>query len=137
MKKKKETLNDLVINEAKNLKKFATKSELKKLSFSNLNPNNVYYCIYGQMTGDCTNYRANELVLKCAERVFDTGACDTDILLQAKLNGKPIIIKQGHNRLSYYISPIERFIAMEKNKYDNNKNLINFLQDKTKTLKFV
>lgn len=131
--KPKETLNDLVIKEAKNLKKFAYKYELEKLNFDTLNPSSSSNCIYGQMTGSCFNARANKLILKCATRVLSTQN-SPNILENAKLNGEPTLIPEGENRLYTYISPIEKFIYL--NTETNNQILIDFLQDKTKTLKF-
>lgn len=130
-------LKALVIAEAKNIRKNADKKELAKLSIDKLNPNSPLYCIYGQMTGDCYSERANDLIISCATRVFDTCDAKDDLIKESKLNGKPVIYRGGSpfSRPKYF-SPIERFIYMKTNqKNGNNKALIAFLKGETKTLK--
>ena len=116
----------LVKIEAKNLKKFATKDELDNLHFKSLNPNDSYSCIYGQMTGNCLNRRAEELTLLANKKGFPGQLSDA-------ANEKPVNIGTSNYR---HWSPIEVFIQIESNKKVNNEILINFLQGKTKVLNF-
>ncbi len=60
-----ERLEQLVNEEALNLKKYATKEEIEKLDFTKLDPQDHRLCIYGQMTGHCANKRSIELQNKC------------------------------------------------------------------------
>ncbi len=133
---KKSILRDLVIDEATNLKKHATKDELENLNFFLLDPTEKESCVYGQMTGHCENYRSKELIVSSCIRVFipNKKNIDDNELRAPSLNGKP---KIEQSRTDYY-SPIEVFIWRKENqKNGNNKRLIRFLKGKTKTLKFV
>lgn len=130
MKTTNKTLNQLVIDEATNLKKNAKKKELANLQFKSLDTQNYQSCIYGQMTGDCFNERAIKLIEKSCERIFlDDEAIEGKIT--GTLNGCP-----KKERREKYWSPIEVFIDKKRNKNNgNNKRLIDFLKGKTKTLK--
>lgn len=131
-------LEELVIEEATNLKKYATKEELSRLDYDNLDGDSKSRCIYGQMTGDCSSYRANELIIKCAQKVYNTTDTD-DRIVKSVLNGKPYKIDKVNERLDFYISPIEKFLYKYKRGYKEStkiKKLVNFLQDKTQELKF-
>lgn len=129
--KRKQEMCALVIEEATQLKQFATLDELDDLSFENLDPLNPGRCIYGQMTGDCFSTRAKKLIKKCAKRVYKSN--ENERLRDFELNGKP----KGERSLQYsdYFSPIEVFIAQKDNK-KNTKRLIDFLKGKTDTLIF-
>ena len=124
-------MQKLVKKEAKNLKEKAKKSELNRLNFEELNPNSVFSCIYGQMTGDCMDLRSKSLIVKCASRVYnhdETG----DTLRRNKINGVPKIEERNK-----YWSPIEVFIANQTNQKNGNvKMLVDYLKDERKTLKF-
>ena len=128
----------LVLIEATNLKKFATEEELNKLSFKDLNPSRGDDCVYGQMTGQCYGKRANQLIVKCANKVYTS--VDNTLSEANTLNGKPFKISNGECRKDYYHSPIEQFIYLHENRYTNNgynnKVLIDFIKGKRKTLKF-
>lgn len=63
-------LKELVIKEAQNLRKFAYKSELARLSAEHIDAEHSEKCVYGQMTGDCFSNRANNLIIKCCEKVY-------------------------------------------------------------------
>lgn len=132
-------LEELVIKEATNLKKYATKEELAKLKYKDLDGDSVISCIYGQITDSCLSKRSQDLIIKCCEKVYKTDASDNRIV-NAILNGKPKKIKFSHHRLDYYASPIERFLAIYKpdewTKSIKIKKLVDFLQDKTQELKF-
>lgn len=126
-------LVDLVIKEAGKLKIFATEKELSHLSFEKLNPDNQKTCIYGQITGDCFSNRASELILKCAERIYEKS------IYYPELNGAPKkdILEFRFHSLYKCWSPIEVFICkLENRNSGNNKKLIQFLKSEVDTLKF-
>jgi hypothetical protein len=127
---RKQVMQKLVKEEATNIKKNALKSELRRLSFKNLNPDSKEKCIYGQMTGNCDNYKATELIKQCCKRVYVRGNGD---ITNAKLNGNP----KDCPRYSFW-SPVEVFIIQDKNKENgNNEKLIDYLKGKTEILEFV
>jgi hypothetical protein len=133
MKKVNVTLAELVIDEATKLKKAATQDELTNLSLhlEDLNSGCSSGCIYGQITGNCFNKRANELIIKCAERVYNVPeGLDYDILNKSVLNGKP---KEVEDRKHSYFSPIEKYIYITKNQ-NGKKALLEYLKDIRKTL---
>ena len=66
------------------LKEHATKEELNKLNFTYFDPQSPTACIYGQMAGQCTSIRANELMNKSCVRVWDLKRMKNDELLQDK-----------------------------------------------------
>ncbi len=110
------TLNELVISEAKKLKKNATLDEIKRLDFERLCTDSPTSCIYGQMTK-----------LSC-KRVIER---DDDMNgINGTLNGSPL-----ESFRSEYWSPIEVFIdRLRNNTNGNNERLIKFLKGETKTL---
>jgi predicted NAD-dependent protein-ADP-ribosyltransferase YbiA (DUF1768 family) len=69
-------LKKLVIKEAKNIKKFATKEEIDKLLADSVAPTSTNMCIYGQMTGNCYSQRALELLDLCAKHSDDDNFSD-------------------------------------------------------------
>lgn len=121
----------LVIEEAKNLKKNATKEELENLNFEELDPDWPVKCIYGQMTGSCNSERAVNLIVTCAKRVYHSN-CSNGKTLSNKLNGSPV----GLHRNKYW-SPIEVFIINAKynDSSEMNNKLIQYLKGERKTLK--
>lgn len=128
MKDQRKKLQKLVEIEAKALLKYATKTELKKLSF-NIDPDHTKGCVYGKMTGHCYSERAAELILKCASKTC-YGLCDPII------GTKPTKKKLDGFRRSNH-SPIEAFIFQRYNQENgNNKILIKYLKGKTKKLEF-
>lgn len=122
-------LKELVKQEAKNIKKHASKAELNKLNFNGLNPVGFGGCIYGQMTGHCFSDRADYLIKKCASRIYKTYSV-TDpspkLLQQSR-------VTQRNQMDNYMWSPIEMFIANTPNLKDN-KNLIAYLKGEKRTL---
>ena len=133
----------LVKEEARNLKKKATKTELSNLDFKELNPSTPHRCIYGQITGDCFEERAKNLIEKCATKIYQYKE-NMNGLYNSELNGKPNFEIQSRKGFSFlctpdiiHYSPIECFITNPLNKRNgNNKTLINYLKGKTKTLRF-
>lgn len=123
-------LTALVKKEAKNLKKFATKKELGRLNFSELDPASIEHCIYGQATGNCFSKRALILMEKCAPKMYRGQSTD-----DVKINGKFNYEKRSTGSFfCVHWSPIEVFISMDKNKEDANKKLIDYLKGNSKTL---
>jgi len=132
------TLKDLVIKEAKNLRKAASQEELRKLNFRSLHPQSSSLCIYGQMTGSCWSGRALELILSCAEGVYKVTPRMGDYLGNSELSGKPYKLPSGFTRNDKYCSPIEKFIALAKRTERDiwNEELIKYLRGEIKILKF-
>jgi len=61
-----------VAAEAKALRKHATKEELGRLDFENLDPTQITTCIYGQLTQHCFSRRASILIGLCCKRYVKT-----------------------------------------------------------------
>ncbi len=123
----------LVLEEAKNLKKFATKTELDNLDFNRLEPDAPYACIYGQITQEnCYHPRAIELIEKCCSRVYKSGEShQRNGRLSCDLNGNP-----KNSKRSAYWSPIEVFICNPGNQTNGaNERLIAYLKGEKRTLK--
>lgn len=139
--KKDQELLDLVVEEAINLKKHATKEELLKLNYSDMSGDSQFSCIYGQMTGDCLSKRAYELIHKCCQRVYITNDI-SNRLGASTLNGKPEKLAENLiiDRLDYYSSPIEVFLFKYKEElYTDSiyvKRLVKFLKGEINELKF-
>jgi hypothetical protein len=126
-----EEMKKLATEEAINLKQHATKLELESLCFEELDPMDETRCIYGQMTGDCYNERAVELIVNCCPRVYKASTRFGGIDPEADLNGAPV---QSKNRCTEYHSAIEMLIVKENGGQDAQKKLIAFLKDETQTL---
>lgn len=134
---KKQFLED-VAKEARALKEHATKRELNKLEFDDLDPNRFHSCIYGQMTGDCRSPRAAKLIHTCCPRYFvndDHLIPDKPLTLGvvrkivngAKVEGVDTAEDfQNTRRWSIdHFSAIEAYILTP---FAENKNLIDFLK---------
>lgn len=132
-------LEQLVIEEATNLKKYATKKELFALSYKELVGSDVKYCIYGQMTGHCRTKRSYNLIRKCCKKIYEVKD-HWNVIASSILSGKPKVLIDIYDRLEYYISPIEKFLYIYKPDTDKKsikiKKLVDFLKDETKELKF-
>lgn len=132
---KKSTLVSLVKKEVKKLKQNATQEEISRLNFRRLNPENVFSCIYGQLTEKCYSPRAHELINKCAERMYKQKT-DCSEFTSSTLNGKPNLPNEDEERNGRF-SPIECFISFQDNqKNGNNQVIIDYLQGNTKKLIF-
>ncbi len=68
----KKYFKEQTIKELKALKKNATKAEIGRLYFTNLNPWGTKSCIYGQMTGHCRSGRAKKLISLCCNELMNT-----------------------------------------------------------------
>lgn len=117
----------LVIEEATNLREFATERERANLEFTELRPNQKSDCVYGLMTGHCDSPRAQELIKKCCRRVYKAldGIYSKDEGKLNPLNGSPV----EKDRDTYW-SPIEVFIVrdMRENDSKNNRKLLSFIK---------
>ena len=123
-----ETLAKLATEEVKKLKKHATKEEIDRLSIDNFNPDSMSRCIYGQLTGNCTSKRAEDLITSCCKKVLNVYNKE-NIFLKCSLNGKPKKLANYWDRLHYYVSPIESLIYRRKRA---GKRIINYLKGVTK-----
>lgn len=126
----------LVIDEAVKLKAAATKDELSKLDFENLDGNSSYRCIYGQITGHCYSKRASQLLTQCAMGVVhksDTFKKD-DFRAILKSDIRPMAVQYD----TFYENWSDRcFSAIELSLFDMiewHKPLIDFLKGETDTL---
>lgn len=124
-----------VKQEARNLKKYATKEELQKLDFETFDPENPQCCIYGQIADNCATPRAVELIKKCCNKMVKSDewmliGAETFTKLKNRINGKVGDLGRIFAS-SRYFSSIEAYIVLKDAK---NENLINFLKGKTKNL---
>lgn len=134
---RKQLMQQLVKEEAKNLKKNATKEELNKLDFDYLSPESRSSCIYGQMTDSCFSSRAAQLIFKCTKRVYKNDSTLENNLKDAPVNGIPTKERTQTGENTSYWSPIEVFISQDVNiNNGNNLALIKYLRGETKTLNF-
>lgn len=115
-----EELKKQVIIEATNLKKYATREELNRLIFDKLNPIDNSNCIYGQITGDCYNSRASDLIKKCTSVYYD------NMYIGSVVHS---IDEVGYGERN--CSPIELYITLNGAK---NKTLIDFLKGEIDSL---
>lgn len=143
-KVKRSVLEPLVVAEATSIKKLALKRELKNLDFCNLDADDYQNCIYGQMTGDCFNERAYELIIKSCPSVINNNINYEvfkgellDLKEHAKDNGINKISEFDETFRTSFYSPIEVFITRKRNKKNgNNAKLVAFLRGETDTLDF-
>lgn len=99
----------LIIQEANNIKKFATPGEIKKLVLKNFNPTSPYKCIYGLMADHCNSDRAFELIKKCCTKILDRYYNNN-----IKLVKNDIDLRRKLVRHWYYMTPIEWIILDNK-----------------------
>jgi hypothetical protein len=132
---KKQFIED-VKKEARALRKHATKKELQALELAILDPNHNEKCVYGQMTGSCTSYRAAELIYQSCKRYFHnprTSGNTVDFAeFKKKVNGAKIKgisdeaeLHDARDWSLEYLSSIESYILIPNAK---NKNLIDYLK---------
>lgn len=125
----KEKLINLVKIEADNLKKFVSKEDLYKLEFYKLQSNNVYLCIYGQITVDRYSDKARYLIEKCCT-VFIS---NIDIFNPYTVNLNTI--KEDTVFTNRNFTTIECFISIDENKKNgNNFRLIEYLKGESDIL---
>lgn len=130
----KEQFIDDVKAEAKALREHATKEELGRLDFNNLDPNDKRYCIYGLMTGNCNSERAIELITKCCTRYFHNndvmGNMSSFEIAAQRVNGGTCDLASARGLEIRYFSSIETYIFFG----DRKRNLIAYLRGETDDL---
>ena len=144
----KEQFLNAVSQEVKQLKVHASSEELSKLNFNNLYVNTIHNCIYGQMTGDCTNSRARELMDICCDVTFDIeDKIEAETLLNYQttneiVEGREFLPNKGQSwtssnkgynkiRSFLYLSSLEGYIKLTDAK---NEHIISYLKDEEKEL---
>lgn len=116
-----------VIDEATKLKSCATQKELKKLNFNRLRPNDKSRCIYGQMTKNCFNKRATEL-LNCCTVPYSS---DTGDYIRTRVKSFNDKNRTDWKYDNWVFSAIEFYITQDSAK---NNNLIDYLKGNKETL---
>lgn len=129
----------LVIEEAKALKKHATKEERAKLDYENLDAEHYSKCIYGQMTGDCYSVRAHQLIGVACKRVYvkDINKPSFKVGENTKVNGKPKFTGDYLGRAGHvWLSPIEVFISKAEANGEHAllERLVKFIKGEIKSL---
>lgn len=117
-----ESLLELVAQEAAAIRKHAIKSELDQLDFNELDPEAADSCIYGQMTGNCFNTRAKELLTLCA--VPFSGSIIYLSPVGDRAFYEDMYLTRDFSALEYYITQ----------PYAKNAELIAYLKGETDTL---
>jgi len=137
---KKEFLDD-VMHEINMLKKHATKEEKENLDFLEFNPLYPTRCIYGQLTGNCANKRAKDLMDKSCIRVMsledgvDELRNKTFNKIKNKINGK--YTQQtwedvADSRFYSHLSSLEGYIALKNAK---NEQILQYIKGEIDTIK--
>jgi hypothetical protein len=112
-------LKDGVRKEAAALLIHATNEERMRLDFETMRPFDPKRCIYGQMTGEFDNNRADELAKLCSPFFVDG-----DIQSFTLINISETFIDFCWTPIQYYILGADA----------NNENLIAFLRGETEAL---
>lgn len=115
-------LKELVKIEADGIKIYANDAEINKLDFSELDPSEEKFCIYGQMTGSCYSHRAADIISKITKpfsHLIDNFKPAREVLFDEKL---PF-------RCDF--TPIEFYIFQKDAK---NENIINYIKGKSEIL---
>lgn len=140
MAKKVKTERDLFLDdvraEIRNIKKHATKTQIKQLRFRSFNPTSSRNCIYGQMAGDCRNSTAIDLIGKCCKLyaegwgVSDNGDKNRHF---EDLNLTKETPLERRRESFYYGSALEAYIALHSSK-EYHQNIFRYLKGKTNRL---
>lgn len=135
-----------VRHEIDSLKANATPSEIAKLDIYNFNFNSPRNCIYGQMTGRCSTFRAKELMDASCVRVtkrsddfdgvsYSRGKGFDDIVshINGDYKGQTWGEKydETYNRHYGYLSMLELYITLNG---ANNRNIFEYLKGETEIL---
>lgn len=127
-----EQLKEDVRKEAEALRVHATKEELNKLDFENLDYADKTRCIYGLMTGDCFSQRSAELINNCAITHFEELPDTLDeVVGYVTEKGKYFLDKRTDPWVQSTFSAIEAYICLPEAR---NANLIAYLRGETETL---
>lgn len=129
-----EELIKLVKEEAKKLREYATIEEKDRLNPRSFNGGSAGGCVYGQLTGNCTNERATELIKLCCEKVYHSNNGYVPRKALAVLNGKP----EGKREVFgfAYFSPIEVLVQDDSGSsgMNNAYPIISYLKGETDEL---
>jgi hypothetical protein len=130
---KKQFIED-VKKEIRAIKKHAKPEEIKRLKLHMLNPLDPANCIYGQLTRNCRNKRAVELISKCCKRVVSQAVCYVDRTysdISHNINGtNPKKITDDPNDMDF-TSALEQYINIAHPKH---LNIISYLKGETNKL---
>lgn len=141
---KKQFLAD-VMHEIEMLKKHATPEEIARLDFEDFNPTTYNDCIYGQLTTDCRNNRAKELMDVACIRTFDLGDgedneligeglsfAEAKVFINGNYDGSQWTGRRGGAGRSFrYLSSLEGYISLKDAK---NRQIIAYLKGEQPTL---
>ena len=124
-----------VLKEATLLREHATKDQKDKLVFDQLDGADTCNCIYGQMTGNCYNQEARNLLSKCAKTIVDNLADSEeqeDIVFNSAtpVNFKATLEHTSMRNHRSYFSAIEGYITVEGSK---NDELISYIKGEIDT----
>lgn len=130
-------LEDLVVEEATNLRIHATNEEKSNLNLNQLVYSSPTNCIYGLMTGHCFEERAVELIDKCCQKVYKVeGELE---IRDLPLNGSPAGKERNRVKCEYY-SPIEVLLDNEgwraTSKESSIAKVIQFIKGEINELNF-
>lgn len=134
---------DEVTQEIENIKKFTTKQEKQNLNIYYFDPDNKYYCIYGQLTGSCESRRAIELMNKCCKRYcFFYFDIENSFLFHYREIKRAIWHTQMPDNFfdssgCYYVRNFSYYSLLEafiKYKNANNESIISYIKGKTNKL---
>jgi hypothetical protein len=124
-------LKEDVRKEAEALRVHATKEELGRLDFEQLQPSHEDQCIFGLMTGNCYSKRAAELINICAISHFDLLPDSIDEVGEFKVDKEEDFIATRIHQRGTTFSAIEAYICLPE---AHNENLIAFLKGETDNL---
>lgn len=136
---KKQFLAD-VMHEIEMLKKHATPEEIGRLDFDEFVPQEYNACIYGQLTTDCRNGRAQELMdASCIRQMHTTDEGVSDLEDRGFTEIKKFINgpydhrtwQQYGGRNWEYLSALEGYINLKGAK---NKEIIAYLKGEIPTI---
>lgn len=117
-----------VVKECKNIKKYATEEEKKKLVFNTLDPFGYNGCVYGQMKGDCRSFEAQELINKCCV-VTSHDVIGHDGFVESRFSKE--LKAERTNRHVFRYSGLEAYITSRGAK---NAKILSFIKGRTDTL---
>lgn len=110
----------LVKEELDTIKVKAMDYEIASLDFDSFNHSSADYCIYGQMTGECTSDRAKELYPKLYDEVRVNFLCGYNEPTRG-------FYSKGSN-----FTPLEKYLFLVKS--DKHLEVINYLKGEIDTI---
>ena len=109
--------------EIETIKEKATDEEKSKLDFAELDHDSRYSCIYGQMTGFCESFRAQELMPKSYE---------TFQVLGAPTNLDDYYIQHQSTKEGTSVTALEKFLFSSPSEV--HKNIISYIKGEAEAL---